>query len=152
MSTYLHAWKSNPSEDYFPGQRQVWALKESKARKFTKKTDCEFEQALAVSSFDCYSGAWPGVIVEPLVHLLTQIIQLSQRLQTVQVHHQAVFLTNYLRSDCSGSFFRGPDSSLPVIPQSLQGVQQAEAQAQSTGRFPLSIAEQPSRVDFSTCS
>lgn len=39
LITYLYARKNNPCEDYYPGQRQVWALKNDKARRFTRKTD-----------------------------------------------------------------------------------------------------------------
>lgn len=78
------------------------------------------------------------------------MVQLNQRLQTVQVYYQACFLTDYVRSGCSGSFFWGPDCSLSSIPHSFQSMQQAQEQAQNTGKFPLLKPEQAQETDFST--
>ena len=59
LITYLYARKNNPYEDYFLGQRQVWALKMAKPEGFKGKLICELIQALgASSSFDHFPGAW----------------------------------------------------------------------------------------------
>lgn len=57
----------------------MWALEKAKPEDFIRKSDWwVWTRVGGQFRIDCYHGAWPRVVVEHLVRLLTQIVQLNQ--------------------------------------------------------------------------